>query len=56
MQGMYSSDYEAVAAAFEYEWSSGQVEGQINRLKLIKHQMKSLYQIGFVWHSSGAID
>jgi transposase len=33
------SDYEAVAAALEYEWSSGQVEGQINRLKLIKRQM-----------------
>lgn len=32
-------DYEAVAAALKYEWSSGQVEGQINRLKLIKRQM-----------------
>jgi transposase len=32
-------DYAAVAAALEYEWSSGQVEGQINRLKLIKRQM-----------------
>ena len=32
-------DYEAVAAALEYEWSSGQTEGQINRLKLIKRQM-----------------
>lgn len=32
-------DYEAVAAALEYEWSSGQVEGQINRLKLVKRQM-----------------
>ncbi len=32
-------DYEAVAAALEYKWSSGQVEGQINRLKLIKRQM-----------------
>lgn len=32
-------DYEAVGAALEYEWSSGQVEGQINRLKLIKRQM-----------------
>ena len=32
-------DYEAVAVALEYEWSSGQVEGQINRLKLIKRQM-----------------
>lgn len=32
-------DYEAVAAALEYQWSNGQVEGQINRLKLIKRQM-----------------
>lgn len=32
-------DYKAVGAALEYEWSSGQVEGQINRLKLIKRQM-----------------
>lgn len=32
-------DYEAVAAALKYEWSQGQVEGQINRLKLIKKQM-----------------
>jgi transposase len=32
-------DYEAVGTAHEYEWSSGQVEGQINRLKLVKRQM-----------------
>lgn len=32
-------DYDAVAAALRYEWSQGQVEGQINRLKLIKKQM-----------------
>jgi transposase len=32
-------DYEAVAAALKYEWSNGQVEGQINRLKFIKRQM-----------------
>ena len=31
-------DYAAVAAALAYEWSNGQVEGQINRLKLIKRQ------------------
>ncbi len=37
--GALRRDYEAVAAALEYEWSSGQVEGQINRLKLIKRQM-----------------
>jgi transposase len=32
-------DYEAVRAALSYEWSQGQVEGQITRLKLIKRQM-----------------
>jgi transposase len=32
-------DYPAVKAALAYEWSNGQVEGQVNRLKSIKHQM-----------------
>ena len=32
-------DQEAVQAALEYAWSSGQVEGQINRLKLVKRGM-----------------
>jgi transposase len=32
-------DFAAVIAAAENEWSSGQVEGQINRLKTIKRQM-----------------
>jgi transposase len=32
-------DYAAVRAALETEWSNGQTEGQINRLKLIKRQM-----------------
>ena len=32
-------DYDAVKAALVYDWSSGQVEGQVNRLKTIKHQM-----------------
>jgi len=32
-------DYEVVGATLEYEWSSGQGEGQINWLKLIKRQM-----------------
>lgn len=32
-------DYEAVKAAFEFDWSNGQVEGQVNRLKTIKRQM-----------------
>jgi transposase len=29
----------AVTAAVETSWSNGQVEGQINRLKMIKRQM-----------------
>ena len=32
-------DHDAVIAAVESDWSSGQVEGQINRLKTIKRQM-----------------
>ena len=32
-------DYDAVKAALSCEWSNGQVEGQVNRLKTIKHQM-----------------
>ncbi len=32
-------DYDAVKAALSFEWSNGQVEGQVNRLKLIKRQM-----------------
>lgn len=31
-------DYEAVKASMKYEWSNGQVEGQVNRLKFIKRQ------------------
>jgi transposase len=34
-----TSDLQAVRAALEYEWSNGQVEGQVHRLKLIKRQM-----------------
>jgi transposase len=34
-----SEDYEAVKNALTYEWSNGQLEGQVNRLKLIKRQM-----------------
>lgn len=33
------SDYQAVQAALTLPWSNGQVEGQVNRLKLIKRQM-----------------
>ena len=32
-------DYEAVRAAVELPWSNGQLEGQVNRLKLIKRLM-----------------
>ncbi len=32
-------DIDAVTNALRYEWSNGQVEGQVNRLKLIKRQM-----------------
>ena len=32
-------DYAAVHAAFSSPWSNGQVEAQVNRLKLIKRQM-----------------
>ncbi len=32
-------DYNAVRTALETEWSNGQTEGQINRLKLLKRQM-----------------
>ncbi|MDE1916233.1 MAG: transposase [Sphingomonadales bacterium] len=33
------ADKDAVAAAISSPWSSGQVEGNVNRLKLIKRQM-----------------
>jgi len=32
-------DYAAVAAAFEHPWSSGQVEGFVNKIKLQKRAM-----------------
>ena len=32
-------DRKAVNAALNYEWSNGQVEGQVNRLKMIKRSM-----------------
>ena len=32
-------DKAAVVAALSYEWSNGQVEGQVNRLKLRKRQL-----------------
>ena len=37
-EGLHA-DHDAVRAALCEEWSNGQVEGQINRLKLLKRQM-----------------
>lgn len=37
--GGLKQDYDAVKAAVSLEWSNGQVEGQVNRLKMIKRQM-----------------
>jgi transposase len=34
-----AADLQAVRAALEHEWSQGQVEGQVHRLKLVKRQM-----------------
>ena len=34
-----SEDHGAVLNALRYEWSNGQLEGQVNRLKLLKRQM-----------------
>ncbi|MFL5255079.1 MAG: transposase [Rhodopila sp.] len=34
-----SADYEAVRAAVMLDWSNGPVEGQINRLKMLKRTM-----------------
>lgn len=34
-----AADLQAVRAALEYEWSQGQVEGCVHRLKLVKRQM-----------------
>jgi transposase len=50
-------DYAAVRAALEYEWSQGQTEGQVNRLKQIKRQMYGRAKFDLlrlrVLHSSG---
>jgi transposase len=34
-----TDDVSAVKAALKYEWSQGQVEGQVHRLKMLKRQM-----------------
>ena len=35
----FTDDLRAVKASLNYEWSNGQVEGQVHRLKMIKRQM-----------------
>ena len=35
----FNQDRSAVVAALRYEWNNGQVEGQVNRLKMVKRQM-----------------
>lgn len=37
-----TDDLQAVRASLECEWSNGQVEGQVHRLKLVKRQMYGL--------------
>ena len=37
--GRLSADHDAVRAAVTLDWSNGQTEGQINRLKTIKRQL-----------------
>ena len=41
-----SEDYEAVMNALRYEWSNGQLEGQVNRLKMIKREMYGRAKVG----------
>jgi transposase len=40
-----SKDIDAIRNAIEQPWSSGQVEGQINKLKMVKRQMYGRAQI-----------
>jgi transposase len=41
-------DAAAVTAALTYEWSNGQVEGQINKLKLLKRQRYGRARLDFL--------
>lgn len=43
-----TADLQAVRAALEYEWSNGQVEGQVHRLKMIKRQMYGRGRLGLL--------
>ena len=38
-RGIYCKHLAAVEATLTYDWSNGQTEGQINRLKMLKGQM-----------------
>jgi transposase len=42
-------DYDAVKAALTYDWSNRQVEGHVNRLKTIKHQMYGQANFELLW-------
>jgi transposase len=42
-------DRAAVAAALEYEWSSGPTEGHINRLKTLKRAMYGRAKFDLSW-------
>ena len=42
------ADYEAVKAGVTLMWSTGPVEGQINRLKMLKRQMYGRAGIGLL--------
>jgi transposase len=41
-------DYETVRAAFSYEWSNGQVEGQLHRLKPAERSMYGRVNFDFL--------
>lgn len=43
-------DWAAVTAGLDLPWSSGQTEGQVNRLKLLKRQMYGRASFGFLRH------
>jgi transposase len=43
-----TSEFRAVRAAPGYEWSNGQVEGQVHRLKLVKRQMYGRGRLGLL--------
>jgi len=43
-----AKEYDALAAALSQEWSNGQVEGQITRLKYLKRQMDGRANIDFL--------